>query len=52
MVVSEWKSDMHEESYDHLKAAAQCIRLILCTCACTIHEWEDFGKFLTDRQVE
>ena len=52
MVVSEWESDIHEESCDHSKAVVQCMRSILCTCTCIIHEREDFGKFLMDRQVD
>ena len=52
MVVSEWESDIHEESCDRSKAAVRCMRSILHTCACIIHEREDFGKFLTDRQVD
>jgi len=52
VIVSEWESDMHEESRDRLKAAVRCMRSILRTCACIIHEREDFGNFLTDRQVD
>ena len=54
MVVFEWESDIHvhEESCDCLKAAVRCMRSILHTCACIIHEREDFGKFLMDRQVD
>ena len=52
MVVSEWESDIHEESCDRSKAAVRCMQSILRTCACIIHKREDFGKFLTNRQVD
>ena len=52
MVVLEWESDIHDENCDRLKAAVRCMQSILHTCACIIHEQEDFGKFLTDRQVD
>ena len=54
MIIGEWESDIHKESYDRSNAAVQCIRSLFhtCTCTCTMHKREDFGKFLIDRQVE